>query len=316
MARNSIQQVSMGIQAENARFNIRQVQLITPSGRLSGVYGNEREDNGDIVGTTSAAGYGIVQYGDLLDTTAQAMALEGFDMAKSEIKTITTGKGERMYSTITFKENTLKNKVGDIFGLAFKVSSSHDRSLTIEAEGGLMRLCCTNGMWKMANAFALTQRHTTKVNLDFVRKVIATIATRAPELVAYFDSLNDRTLTDTQGLNVIDNLVDKGAFSKLVGKAVGSNWLRPASYDANNRNLYGLYNAMTQYTTHSLEESRFEYSNKVTLAALGLLKSASENDGTFESLIKPVEKKEKAIIEPVYVNAGFGDDSFEALLNR
>ena len=106
-----------------------------------------------------------------------------------------------------------------------------------------------------------------------------------------FGQLAATPLDDELGLNVLANLTKKKVMSEKVRERVAGIWsnrsdlLRSDNHDAN---LYNLYNAVTQYLTDEVEETRFEYANRMSNQVLKAFERSAGSQAQFAKLTKAI----------------------------
>jgi hypothetical protein len=254
-------------QDTNWDFTVIQTQLRLPGangieGMPAKVWANVRTDTNAVVGVVSEKGYGLIQNADFLNTVESglnSLGLTGF--ARS---VIVSDFGRKLYATYTFN-NRVKamSKVGDKVGLVLRFANSFDSSIAARGELMALVLRCLNGAMTQDGEFSLYQRHTTKINLDFVAKVIGGAVNSFDESIAMFDRLAAVPVSDEQGLNILANI----GLSGRVGEAIGQIWTRPSFAESRARTLYALYDAATEYL-RDIEQARFEYAQKVNRTIL------------------------------------------------
>jgi hypothetical protein len=261
-------------------FKVEPQQLNMPDGSKSGVFANVRTDTGKVVGVISPKGYGIIQNADFIGTIRNALQGLGLDDFKETV--MATNNGSRIYATYTF-DNRVKQlaKVGDKVGLRLRFTNSFDGKLAARGELMGIVLRCLNGMVMEDAEFALQQRHTPKISLEFVQKVIAQSVSSFDASIALFDAMANREVTDEQGIAILSH----APLSEKVRKGIEEIWITPSFIQSRERNLYALYDAVTEYL-RDIEAERFEYAAKTNRQALRHLTRALDS-ATFAQLVVP-----------------------------
>jgi hypothetical protein len=272
-------------QSNKWNFKVSQVKLVTEGGKFSGYYGNQRDDTGDILGVTSEQ-YGIVQNSDLLEVAQKAFETRG--LKDYEQSVIVSGGGQRMFAEFTFKNRQLASKVGDTFGTKIVVQNSFDRSLRASLCLGLLRLVCLNGASTMEKEFSMTRKHSTKFSIDFVGEAIDQAMESRARALSLYDALAQKSISDEQGVNILKHLVAAGHLSEKLAECMTTLWLAPRRAEDKARNLFNLYNAVTEHLTHQVQAERYEYATKTSQSVLVSLVNASRQNEKFVKLIAPI----------------------------
>jgi len=263
-------------------FTVEQVPLFDDKGRRTGFYGNQRTDDGTVLGVTSER-YGIQNNGPLLEK-----AEDGFEAAKLgkfKKKVIVTGEGQRMRAIYDFENEVKERKAGDNLGLRLTVQNSFDRSLRISFAMGMLRLICTNGMTTLEKEQSMTKTHSTGNSLDFLGDALTRAIASWDKAMLTYSRLENVGLSQDQGLNVLHNLSKTGAVSERMAGEISKIWNNPTHREDNSRNLYSLYNAVTQHLTHEVEDTRFELAERVSQKTLRAFDAASKNEGKKDKLL-------------------------------
>jgi NTP pyrophosphatase (non-canonical NTP hydrolase) len=275
-------------------YKVNQVKLVVEgSNKFSGLYANQREDTGEVLGATSEQ-YGLIQNKDLINAANEALEAKGLN--DYEQKIIVTGGGQRMFAEFTFKNRQLANEVGDIFGYKLILKNSFDRSLRASFELGWERLVCKNGMSTMEKEFSATRKHSTKISTEFLVGAIENALASGPNSLKVYDAMAAIAITDEQGINVLGHLEAKGMLSGSLKESIVTLWLHPTRQEDKARNLYNLYNAVTEHLSRQVEGERYEYAHKVNNNVLFSLVNASRKPEALSKLIIPVPQDKGTVM--------------------
>jgi len=247
---------------------------------------NRRTDNNAVLGKVTDR-YGIVQNADLLTVSEEAFASKG--MTDYRRKIITTGEGEKMYATYDFRNHTNKLKKGDEVGMRLTVQNSFDGSLRASFSLGMLRLVCTNGMVSTEREVSMTKKHSSGINVDFITDALEKAIKAWNNSTKVLDRLADVSLTQVEGSNILAHLEDQSILSGKLRENIQSIWSNPTHTEDRERNLFNLYNAVTQHLTHDVATERFELSNRVNGNVLGVFDRISRDSSRLASMILPVE---------------------------
>jgi len=273
-------------QSANWQFNVAQLQLRHPvSNAPIPQFGNFRDDTGECLGVTSEQ-YGLIQNSELLDAARAALDSRGLSGYTEKI--IVAGDGARFYATFTFANKQIASSVGDVFGYQLTLKNSFDRTIRAAMQLGLLRLVCLNGASTLEKEFGVTRKHSSKVSVDFLGDAIDKAIANGQNALGVFDDLASVELSDEQGINLLAQFVTLDVLSKSLQDNIKTLWLAPRRQEDKARNVYNLYNAVTEHLTHKVAPERFEYAAKTNNNVLLRLVNAVRNPAKFAKLILPV----------------------------
>ena len=287
----------------NWDFNVASEQLLRQDGSKTPIFANVRTDTNEILGTSTER-YGVVQNEDLLGRAESAFNSRGINYERNVYATDNGAKMRAVYDLTGDQFQTKVPQVGDIMGYRLTVQNSFDRTLRVSFALGLMRLVCTNGMQTMQKDVDMVSKHSQKLDLDSL--ITAAALDKALGFLSksgdVFGRLASTPLDDELGLNVLANLTKKKVMSEKVRERVAGIWsnrsdlLRSDNHDAN---LYNLYNAVTQHLTDEVEETRFEYANRMSNQVLKAFERSAGSQAQFAKLTKaiPVVDSEVVVTE-------------------
>ncbi len=301
MRKQSIPKKSL--QSNHYDFQVEQRPLSDADGNPSHVMGNYRTDTNECIGSTSKH-YEIVNNGTVIEKVEQA--LERTNLGQYESEKLVTQGGSRFYGVYDFPAVKEKINVGDVVSMRLILNNSFDRSSGLSWSIGLRRLVCSNGMMSLKADSQLKQRHSANLKLDSITESVLKCATKFRESADMFRHLNDMLITEEQGVLILENLADKKMISTCMKDSITPIWI-DETYKVNAghaaidhpRNMYNLYNAVTQHLTHNVAEHRFELSNRANRNVLSRLSEAANNDATFTKLTTRIPDKEKIKVDEV-----------------
>ena len=276
----------------NWGFEVVQERLLRASGNNAPIYANVRTDTDEVLGYSTDR-YGIVQNDDLLGRAESAFAARGISYDRNVYATDNGAKMRAVYDLQGPQFETKVPQVGDIMGYRLTVQNSFDRTLRVSFALGLMRLVCTNGMQTMQKDVDMVSKHSQRLDLDSLitddalDKALGFLSKSGD----VYGRLAATPLDEEQGLNVLANLTKKKVMSEKVRERVAQLWnnrgdlLRSDNHDAN---LYNLYNAVTQHLTDEVEETRFEYANRMSNQVLKAFERSAGSQAQFAKLTKAI----------------------------
>jgi hypothetical protein len=288
-------------QSKTWDFTVETHPLQSPQGWRSSKLGLFRTDTKACLGEVSEH-YGIVQNRELIQ--AVRAALEARNMSDCDENIIVTGMGEKMFAEYTFKNRQLAMKTGDLCGYRLTVKNSFDRTEMAAVELGFLRLACLNGMVSDTKEVAIAKRHNSGVDVKFVGDAIDTAMSQGKAALARFDGMADVIITPEQGQVILANLNDKKVLSNKLREDIEFLWLTPRRKEDEARNLWNLFNAVTEILTHRVSGERFEYANKVTSNVMFSFLNAIRNPNYLKTLLIPVTSTDSQIVEVVSSQVG------------
>jgi hypothetical protein len=276
-------------QTSDYDFTVEQVPLFDADGRRSGFFGNQRTDDGVVLGVTSDR-YGIVNHGSLIDTAEDAF--ENAGLGEYDRKVYITGEGARMKAHYDFRNKTRALKVGDEVGLRLTLQNSFDRSLRVSFALGMLRLLCTNGMTTLENEQSMTKKHSSNVETGFLGEALEKAISSWDKAVDKVEHLGSKSIEHDQGLTVLGNLVRMGALSDRMSAEIAKVWNDPSYDEDKGRNLYNLYNATTQHLTRNVEDTRSELADRTSRNVFRRLWNGARKESEMAKLLLPLKTVE------------------------
>ena len=272
-------------QTSDYDFTVEQVPLFDEQGRRTGFFGNQRTDNGTILGVTSER-YGIQNNAPLIERAEEAFNDQGLGDWEREV--VVTGDGQRMRAVYDFKNQIKRRedrKKGDNMGLRLTVQNSFDRSLRVSFAMGVLRLVCTNGMTSLEKEQSMTKKHSSGNGLDFLGEALSKAIGSWDKALLTYNQLEAVEIEQQQGLNALHNLAKAGAISDRMAGAVSKIWNNPTYTEDEGRNLYNLYNAVTEHLTREVEGTRYELAERVNQKVLTRLDQAARSGAKKDKLL-------------------------------
>jgi len=222
---------------------------------------NVRRDTGEVLGVTSNR-YGVVQNRELVGVAEDAFN-KSSDLGDFDRSVIVTGSGERLFATYDFKNRKRKLKVGDEVGMRLTLQNSFDTTLRLSFAVGALRLLCTNGMATMERDVDMSSKHNSNVNVGFLADAVRVAVDRFEIACKAFDKLSEVQFDHDKGFNILNRLAKSKAISDRQSSKIAAIWASPDYKEDEDRSLWNLYNATTQYLSREVEGKRFELSGRV-----------------------------------------------------
>lgn len=246
---------------------------------------NRRTDTMQVLGKVTER-YGIIQNSDLINAAEDAFQAKGLTNYTRNV--VVTGDGEKMFAVYDFRDRTRNLKVGDEVGMRLTIKNSFDGVIRGAFELGMMRLVCSNGMVTLAREVGMTQKHSSGVSVGFITDALQTAIERWDGSLSTFDTLSDVAVTQEQGRNILARFEQDKVLSGKLRESIELVWNAPTYKEDHARNLFNLYNAVTQHITHDVAPTRFELANRVNNSVLTSLAKAAGSSKHFDKLVAPV----------------------------
>lgn len=287
----------------NWNFDVVSERLLRQDGSKTQVFANVRTDTNEILGTSTER-YGVVQNADLLGRAEEAFASRGITSEDYTRNVYATDNGAKIRAVYDLKGDQFQTKVpqvGDIMGYRLTVQNSFDRTLRVSFALGLMRLVCTNGMQTMQKDVDMVSKHSQKLDLDslITDDALDKALSHLQNSSDVFGRLAATPLDEEQGLNVLANLTKKKVMSEKVRERIAIIWNnRSDLLDSNNHdpNLYNLYNAVTQHLTREVEDTRFEYANRMSSQVLKAFERGAGSQAQLTKLTKAIPVDSEIVV--------------------
>lgn len=267
-------------------YSVETVSLLTPEGQHSGWMANRRTDTKAVLGVCTER-YTLVQNSSLIETVEAAFADN--KLGEFSRKAYVERDGARVYVQYDFKSQLVKlPKVGDELGLRLTLNNSFDRSCRVSFEMGMLRLVCTNGLKSLSNEFCLTQKHSDKLDVSRLVDVVSGAVEGFKDSTSVFSRLAERAIKHDQGYSILDNLTKAKVIADRNVDKVKLIWNDPSHREDKSRNLWSLYNAVTQFTSHQVEPTSYELAQRINRGTLVALNKASLIEADFKKLTTAV----------------------------
>lgn len=281
------------------RFPVVLEELQTSDGNSAGYWGTRRTDTGKVLGVTSDK-YGLLLNSTLVDTVEEVLTNKGINYTK-EIRV--ARDGATMYGTYDFTDKSIViPEVGDRLDMRVTVRNSYDRSCFAGLDLGMLREVCTNGMKAMRSAFSFNQKHSSKLDLSGVSDAIDRAINAFETVGSDFTRLSEVKIDNTIGDFILKNLQDSKVLSNSLRQDITKVWVNPTYKEDEARNLYTLYNAVTQHLSsgknpNAVQNERFEYAEKVNETVLRKLTRAARDKSYYAKLSrKPSVKYDDILV--------------------
>ncbi len=282
MNNNTIIENETDNERQTSRFDykVEQVPFHLPSGEATRFLANVRTDNKEVLGIVTDR-YEVLQNEDFFNPVEDLFKTEGF--GNYTRKTVCTHGGARVRAIYDFKDHGIKVGGEDLM-LRLKVQNSFDGSLRASFQVGMVRLVCTNGLAVPVAAVGMTRKHTKALDTSLVRDAFGRSVNAFKEAAPSFERLQHSAVTQAEGNSILLGFEKSKVMSERMRERIQGVWESPRYHEDRNRNLWNLYNAVTQHLTHEVEGKRFELAERVNTAVLNNLVKAVRSGNYLDKL--------------------------------
>jgi hypothetical protein len=264
------------------------LEPLTVEGYDSGFYGTVRRDEGfpRVLGVAGER-YGLLQNGDFINQIE-----EGFkkaDLSGFEREVSVMDHGARCQAQWTFKNRTIKvRKVGDEMAFRVTARNSYDGSWKVSLVDTIERLACLNGAVRSEKGIMLQGKHTSRLNVD---RIVGGLGTMLQRFETWAQDLDLLVLPITQahGSHILSHAQDDGIISGSTRDGILSFWNAPRRKQDEDRTVYNLWNAGTEFFTHVLKRERFQYADTVNAEYTGWMMEIGRDKDKLLRVTTPLE---------------------------
>ena len=264
------------------------LEPLTVEGHDSGFYGTVRRDEGfpRVLGVAGER-YALLQNSDFINQIE-----EGFkkaDLSGFEREVSVMDHGARCQAQWTFKNRTIKvRSVGDEMAFRVTARNSYDGSWKVSLVDTIERLACLNGAVRSEKGIMLQGKHTSRLNVDRIVGGLGTMLERFETWASDLDLLV-LPITQAHGSHILSHAQDEGIISGSTRDGILSFWNAPRRKEDEERTVYNLWNAGTEFFTHVLKRERFQYADTVNAEFTGWMMEVGRDHDKLMRVTKPLD---------------------------
>jgi hypothetical protein len=264
------------------------LEPLTIDGHDSGFFGTVRRDEGfpRVLGVAGER-YGLLQNGDFINQIE-----EGFkkaDLSGFEREVAVMDHGARCQAQWTFKNRTIKvRKVGDEMAFRVTARNSYDGSWKVSMVDTIERLACLNGAVRSEKGIMLQGKHTSRLNVDRIVGGLGTMLQRFETWAKDLDLLV-LDISQAHGSHILSHAQDEGIISGSTRDGILSFWNAPRRKEDEERTVYNLWNAGTEFFTHVLKRERFQYADTVNAEFTGWMMEVGRDHDKLMRVTPPLD---------------------------
>lgn len=264
------------------------LEPLTVEGHDSGFYGTVRRDEGfpRVLGVAGER-YGLLQNSDFIEQIEAGFRKA--DLSGFERQVAVMDHGARCQAQWVFKNRTIKvKKVGD--EMAFKVTArnSYDGSWKVSLVDTIERLACLNGAVRSEKGIMLQGKHTSRLNVDRIVGGLGTMLERFEKWAEDLDLLV-LPISQAQGSHILSHAQEDGIISGSTRDGILSFWNAPRRKEDEERTVYNLWNAGTEFFSHVLKRERFQYADTVNAEFTGWAMELGRSPDRLKRVTSPLE---------------------------
>ena len=264
------------------------LEPLTVEGHDSGFYGTVRRDEGfpRVLGVAGER-YALLQNSDFINQIE-----DGFkkaDLSGFEREVSVMDHGARCQAQWTFKNRTIKvRSVGDEMAFRVTARNSYDGSWKVSLVDTIERLACLNGAVRSEKGIMLQGKHTSRLNVDRIVGGLGTMLERFETWASDLDLLV-LPIEQAQGSHILSHAQDEGIISGSTRDGILGFWNAPRRVQDEERTVYNLWNAGTEFFTHVLKRERFQYADTVNAEFTGWMMELGRDANRRDRMKKPLE---------------------------
>jgi len=264
------------------------LEPLTIGSHESGFFGTVRRDEG-IPRVLGVAGerYGLLQNSDFIDQIEAGFAKADLSGFQREVTVM--DHGARCQAQWTFLNRTIKvRKVGDEMSFRVTARNSYDGSWKVSLIDSIQRLACLNGAVRSEKGFMLQGKHTARLNVERIVGGLHTMLDRFNNWAQDLDLLV-LPITQAQGSHLLSHAQEEGVVSGSTRDGILGFWNAPRRAQDEDRTLYNLWNAGTEFFTHVLKRERFQYADTVNAEFTGWMIGLGKDQESLRAKAQPLE---------------------------
>jgi hypothetical protein len=264
------------------------LEPLTIDGHDSGFFGTVRRDEGfpRVLGVAGER-YGLLQNGDFINQIEEGFKKANLSGFEREVAVM--DHGARCQAQWTFKNRTIKvRKVGDEMAFRVTARNSYDGSWKVSLVDTIERLACLNGAVRSEKGIMLQGKHTSRLNVDRIVGGLDIMLNRFEKWASDLD-LIVMPIEQAQGSHILSHAQEDGIISGSTRDGILSFWNAPRRKEDEERTVYNLWNAGTEFFTHVLKRERFQYADTVNAEFTGWMMELGRDHDRLRQVTKPLE---------------------------
>jgi hypothetical protein len=264
------------------------LEPLTVDGHDSGFFGTVRRDEGfpRVLGVAGER-YGLLQNGDFINQIEEGFKKANLSGFEREVAVM--DHGARCQAQWTFKNRTIKvRKVGDEMAFRVTARNSYDGSWKVSLVDTIERLACLNGAVRSEKGIMLQGKHTSRLNVDRIVGGLDIMLNRFEKWANDLD-LIVMPIEQAQGSHILSHAQEDGIISGSTRDGILSFWNAPRRKEDEERTVYNLWNAGTEFFTHVLKRERFQYADTVNAEFTGWMMELGRDHDRLKQVTRPLE---------------------------
>ena len=264
------------------------LEPLTIDGHDSGFFGTVRRDEGfpRVLGVAGER-YGLLQNGDFINQIEEGFKKANLSGFEREVAVM--DHGARCQAQWTFKNRTIKvRKVGDEMAFRVTARNSYDGSWKVSMVDTIERLACLNGAVRSEKGIMLQGKHTSRLNVDRIVGGLDIMLNRFEKWASDLD-LIVMPIEQAQGSHILSHAQEDGIISGSTRDGILSFWNAPRRKEDEERTVYNLWNAGTEFFTHVLKRERFQYADTVNAEYTGWMMEIGRDKDKLLRVTTPLE---------------------------
>jgi hypothetical protein len=229
----------------------------------------------------------LLQNGDFINQIEEGFKKANLSGFEREVAVM--DHGARCQAQWTFKNRTIKvRKVGDEMAFRVTARNSYDGSWKVSMVDTIERLACLNGAVRSEKGIMLQGKHTSRLNVDRIVGGLDIMLNRFEKWASDLD-LIVMPIEQAQGSHILSHAQEDGIISGSTRDGILSFWNAPRRKEDEERTVYNLWNAGTEFFTHVLKRERFQYADTVNAEFTGWMMELGRDHDRLRQVTRPLE---------------------------
>jgi len=235
--------------------------------------------------------YNLIPYSKILNGLSEALSNYGIKLNDVKIDFKVDNNLNYMRLRIIFKDIVygLKYNEHDKLNLAIEVISSYDASIIFKLRTMFFRLICSNGMMEVQPIASSFKKHTTGLNFMDQFKLLKNFNNQVEAMADPFETLTSIPLQSHEVQQLFKGFTNSSNKIHLLNEVMHED-LKKLDRSIKDVNLFDVYNAVTNYSTHNQRAvavgKRGSDQYKIEASTMDAVKSTASREVEIEKFLR------------------------------
>ena len=235
--------------------------------------------------------YNLIPYSKILNGLSEALNNYGIKLNNVNINFNVDTNLNYMRLRIIFNDIVygLKYNKHDKLNLAIEVISSYDASIIFKLRTMFFRLICSNGMAEIKPIASSFKKHTTGLNFMDQFKLLKNFNNQVEAMADPFETLTKIPLKSHEVQQLFKGFTNSSNKIHLLNEVMHGD-LKKLNKSLNDVNLFDVYNAITNYSSHNQRAvavgKRGSDQYKIEPSTMDAVKSTASREVEIEKLLR------------------------------